>query len=239
MQSLLAAVQSKSGPFDSALGAAGEPCPPVSGRGREPGGLPHLNLERLMPAYLWQFYSTMLETISRGPAEPARATLSRIFGGSLDAPSAGGIASVLYRDPSGFGAEIWSAGSGVASSFPIIAAAHGVEPGGMLIVEEPEADVDPLRQQRLVNEIVRVALARRVALVLVTHSDYVVNGALNLIHGGIASPDDLGLYYFRRRDGSFTQVERITVDETGEAEQELFEEALDALAKGGVIWGDP
>ena len=166
-------------------------------------------------------------------------TFSKLFGGSLDASAATGIPSILYRDPSGFGVEIESAGLGVVSSFPIIAAVHDIEPGGTLIVEEPEAHMEPLRQQSLVNEIVRVALARRVSLVLVTHSDYVVNGVLNMVYAGIIGPDDLGLYYFRRRDGSFTQVERIPVDKTGEAEQELFEEALDALAKGGTIKGDP
>lgn len=125
------------------------------------------------------------------------------------------------------------AGSGALSALPVVAALHSVGPGGALAVEEPEAGIDPLGQLGFASGLIRAALARRVDLVLATHSDYVVNGVLNMVHDGIIAPEDLGLYYFRRRKGAFTRVERIAVDRTGEAEQELFEEALDALTKGG------
>lgn len=233
VQSLLAILQIKNELLNSVLDAQAGPPAPGSGSNRTPGGVPQIRLRRRMPDHLEQFYSTVIETISSGLDEAAKVTFSRLFDGTLDASSADGLPSVRYKDPSGFGVEIDLAGSGIVSAFPIVAAMYNVGPGGTLIVEEPEAHIEPLRQLKIVNEIVRAALSRRVDLVLTTHSDYVVNGVLNMVHDEIINPDNLGMYYFRRKKGSFTSVEEIPVDKTGEAEQELFEEALDALAKGG------
>ena len=238
VQSLLAILQLKNELFNSVLESPPRPTAGGTVPGHAPGGAPALRLGGRMPNYLEQFYSTVLDAISGGLDEAAKATFSRLFGGSLDASPVGEIPAARYTDPSGCEIEIGSAGSGMVSTFPIVVAMHSVGPGGTLIVEEPEAHIEPLRQLRVVNEMVRVALARHVDLVLATHSDYVVNGVLNMVHDGIVSPDDLGLYYFRRKGESFTHVERLAVDRTGEAEQELFEEALDALAKGGTGSGD-
>ena len=238
VQSLLAILQLKNELFNSVLDISAEPTSGRTSPERPSNGAPALRLRKRMPDHLEQFYSTVLETISGGLDEVAKVTFSKLFDGSLDTSPADGLPAVRYRDPSGYEVEIDSAGSGIVSSFPIVAAMYSVESGGTLIVEEPEAHIEPLRQLRIVNEIVRVALARQVDLVLTTHSDYVVNEVLNMVHDEIISPDSLGLYYFRRKEGSFTHVERLAVDRTGEAEQELFEEALDALAKGGTGGGD-
>ena len=238
VQSLLAILQIKNELLNSVLDTQAGPPAPGSGSNRTPGGVPQIRLRRRMPDHLEQFYSTVIETISSGLDEAAKVTFSRLFDGTLDASSADGLPSVRYKDPSGFGVEIDLAGSGIVSAFPIVAAMYNVGSGGTLIIEEPEAHIEPLRQLKIVSEIVRAALSRRVDLVLTTHSDYVVNGVLNMVHDEIISPDNLGMYYFRRKKGSFTSVEKIPVDKTGEAEQELFEEALDALAKGGTGGGD-
>ena len=228
IQSLLAILETKNGLLDSAPDGAGK-----TGPGRAPGGAPPLLLAGLMPEHLVHFYGSALGAISGGLGEDARAAFSALFGGSLDVSVAGGPAALRYRDQSGFEAEMGLAGSGALSALPVVAALHSVGPGGALAVEEPEAGIDPLGQLGFASGLIRAALARRVDLMLATHSDYVVNGVLNMVHDGIIAPEDLGLYYFRRRKGAFTRVERIAVDRTGEAEQELFEEALDALAKGG------
>lgn len=226
IQSLLATLQAKD-VFNSAPDGAGG-----TGPGRAPDGAPPPSIAGQMPEHLVHFYGAVIGALSGGLGEDARAAFSGVFGGSLAVSAAGGPAALLYREQSGFEAEIGLAGSGVLSALPVVAALHSVRPGGALAVEEPEAGIEPLVQLRFAKGMVRAALSRRVDLVLATHSDYVVNGVLNMVHDGTIGPDDLGLYYFRRRKGAFTRVERIAVDGTGEAEQELFEEALDALAKG-------
>ena len=42
-------------------------------------------------------------------------------------------------------------------------------------------------------------------------------------------PSDLGLYYFDRTEDSYTTIQRMTVDKTGEAEQPIFQEALEIM----------
>lgn len=229
VQSMLDILQIKSGPVDSAPDAAAG-----TGPERVPGGAAALRPAGPTPEHLEPFYNAVLEAVSGGLGEEAGATFSSLFGGSLDMAAAGGPPALRYRDPSGFEVEAGLAGSGVLSAFPVVAALYGVRPGGALAVEEIEAHMEPLGQMRFASGMVRAALSRRVDLVLATHSDYVVNGLLNMVYDGAIEVDDLGLYYFRRKGGTFTRVERIAVDRTGEAEQELFEEALDALAKGGA-----
>ena len=239
VQSLLAIMQIKSDLLNSALRILDEqPDSPPETKGHK-AVAPRLHLGRQMPEYLEQFYSIVLETFSGGFDEESKSMFSRLFAGSIDASAADELPAMLYHDPSGFAVEIDSAGSGVVSAFPIVAAMHRVEPGGTLIIEEPEAHMEPMRQIRLVNEIVRVALIRDVNLVLTTHSDFVVSAILGMVHNEVIGPSDLGLYYFRRQRESYTDVERIPVTRSGEAELDMFSESLDALAKGSVILDYP
>ena len=235
VQSLLAIMQIKSDLLNSALRILDEqPDSPPETKGHK-AVVPRLRLRRQMPEHLEQFYSIVLETFSGGFDEESKSMFSRLFAGSIDASTADELPAMLYHDPSGFAVEIDSAGSGVVSAFPIVAAMHRVEPGGTLVIEEPEAHMEPMRQIRLVNEIVRVALRRDVNLVLTTHSDFVVSAILGMVHNEVIGPSDLGLYYFRRQRESYTDVERIPVTRSGEAELDMFSESLDALAKGSVI----
>lgn len=239
VQALLAIVQIKNDICDSVLQSLGEPPGSMQGQEGSGGALQDLRLGRRMPEYLGQFYGVVLEALSTGIDGGAGRLFSRLFEGSAAPPAAGKRPPTLYSDPSGFGAEIDSAGSGVASALPIAAAMYRVKGGGTLTVEEPEAHMDPVGQMRLVNEVARAALERGVSLVLVTHSDFVVHAVLGMVHDEIMDPDDLGLYYFRRGRGECARVERIPVNRAGEAEMELFSEALDTLARGGAVPAEP
>ena len=239
VQSLLAIMQIKSDLLNSVLRSLGE------GQGGAPGAegsraiAPEIRLGRQMPEYLEQFYAIVLETFSGGLDNEAKSMFSRLLAGSIEESAADGLPAVLYRDPSGFAVEIDAAGLGAVSAFSIVAAMCRIESGGTLVIEEPETQMEPIGQLRLVAEIVRAALRRNVSLVLTTHSDFVVHAVLGLVHSGAVDAADLGMYYFRRKSGSYTSVERIPVSGAGEAEQELFDEALDALAKGSAVFSPP
>ena len=235
VQSLLTIMQIKSDLLNSVLRSLGERPDRSLKTKRQKAIAPRLRLKRQMPEYLEQFYSIVLETFSGGFDEESKSMFSRLFAGSIEASAADDLPAILYHDPSGFAVEIDSAGSGIVSAFPIVATMHRVEPGGTLIIEEPEAHMEPMRQLRLVNEIVRVAQKRDINLVLTTHSDFVVSAILGMVHNEVVDPADLGLYYFRRQRESYTDVERIPVTRSGEAELDMFTESLDALAKGSVI----
>ena len=239
VQSLLTIMQIKRDLLNSVLRSLGE------GQGGAPGAegskaiAPEIRLRRQMPEYLEQFYAIVLETFSGGLDNEAKSMFSRLLAGSIEESAADGLPAMLYRDPSGFAVEIDAAGLGAVSAFSIVAAMCRIESGGTLVIEEPETQMEPMGQLRLVAEVVRAALRRSVRLVLTTHSDFVVHAVLGLVHSGAVDAADLGMYYFRRKGGSYTSVERIPVSGAGEAEQDLFDEALDALAKGSAVFSPP
>ena len=231
--SVLAAAQLEGGRPGAARPLAGE------GSARTLGGPPREDVPGepgpRVPEHLGPFCKVVFEAFSGGLGADAGGMFSRLFGGSIEPCAAGALPAVRYRDPSGEAVDIGSAGSGVVSALPVVAAVHRVDPGGTLVVEEPEADAEAMGQLRLAGELVRAALRRGVRLVLTTHSDFVVHALLGMVHNGDIDPGDLGLYYFRRERGSRTDVERVDVNRAGEAETDMFDEALDALAKGSVV----
>ena len=235
MQSLFALMQVRNDLFNSLLRTLAD------GRDRAPSGAlpaasaPQLDIRGRMPEYLEQFYAMALETFSGGFDERTGAMFSRVFQGSIKMSGAPGRPAIVYVDPLGFETEIGSAASGIVSAFPIMAAVSRMVEGGMVVVEEPEEHLEPIRQIKLAGEIVRAALARRVSVVITTHSPVIADAILGLVGSGAVGPGDLGMYYFRRRRGTYTEVERIPVNSAGEAEQELFDEAIDSLAYGSAV----
>ena len=155
---------------------------------------------------------------------------SHLFPGSIETFDAGGLPEIMYKDPTGFVTEIESAGSGTMSSFPIVAGVHYTKKGGTLIIEEPEAHLEPARQLKLIEELVIAAQIKKIDLIFTTHSDYVIKKLLALVSRNKIKHTDLGLYYFNRTT-ELTQIEKITVDKTGEAEQILFENAMNTLVE--------
>ena len=188
-----------------------------------------------MPEHLEQFYRIALDAFSGGLDGPAEGMFSRVFPDSIGMPAAPCNPPIAYADPLGLEARIGPASSGAASALLVMAASSRIGPAGTLVIECPEEDLEPMRQIRLVGEIARDAMGRGTRLVLTTHSPFVSYAALGLVGSGEMDPGDLGVYYFRRRRGSYTDVERVRVDREGEAAQELFDEAVDALSYGSAV----
>lgn len=179
-----------------------------------------------------RYMGPVLETMANGLTEEAQETFSRLFPGSIGVMERPGAPLVTYDDPSGHRAGIESVGSGVASVLPIVAGIHRVEAEGTCVIEEPEFHLEPQRQLVLVDEILRVANKRRVSMVVTTQSDFLVQKVLSLVSSGRLDRSDLGLYYLRRPADSLTRIEKLRVEKTGEAEQEMFTRAMDSLIEG-------
>ena len=234
IQMLFTLMRVKNDLFNSVLRAL------PAGQGREgermrSGASLQIGAIQQMPEYLGRFYSIVLEALSRGPDEWTEEMFSRVFPGSIKASKASGTPTVTYVDPLGAETVVGSAVSGVASALPIMVAMSRIGPSGTLVVEDPEEHIEPIRQIKLVCEMAKAASARDVSVVITTHSPFVAHAALGLVGSSAMDPEDLGMYYFRRGRGSYTDVERIPVNKAGEAEQELFDEAIDALAYGSVV----
>ena len=210
-----------------------------TGRGtddaRPEASAPQLGTGDQVPDHLDQLCGIVHEAFSGGLGAGTEELFSRVFPGSIKVSDVAGLPAFIYVDPLGFETVIDSAASGVASALPVVLALSRVGPAGTLVVEDPEERIEPIRQIKLVDEMVRAASARGISMVITTHSPFVANAVLGLVVSGDVDPDDLGMYYFRRRRGSYTEVERISVNRAGEAEQEMFDEAVDALAYGSVV----
>jgi predicted ATPase len=108
-------------------------------------------------------------------------------------------------------------GFGVSYVLPIIVAALQAPPGGLLIVENPEAHLHPAGQSAIGAFLAQVS-ADGVQIVLETHSDHVINGIRRAVADKSASlePEDVAIIFFRP-DANHGQAHvRIALRETGE-----------------------
>ena len=209
-----------------------------TGRSHMPGKITANDLKEFtrsassMPDYLEQFYNLILSSQADGLDTNIQKLFSNLFPGDVKlSKSHWDIPSLAYRDPTGFDTKLESAGSGAVATFPIIAGMHYVQPNGTLIVEEPEAHLEPSKQLKLLDILREIAYDKGVNLIFTTHSDYIVKKLLALVSKRVIKHSDLNMYYFNRPDGNntTTTIERIEVSKNGEAEQPIFDEAIDYL----------
>ncbi len=156
---------------------------------------------------------------------------STLFEGSVRMGSRNGIPRIMYVDPSGFETEIEHAGSGTVSSLPIMMSLQYVADGGTLVIEEPEAHLEPLRQINLVEKLVAFAARRKISLIFSTQSDYVLKKLLAMTASRKIKQKDLGLYYFKRTPGNLTRIEELIPNGDGEIPQDIFDRAMDSIVE--------
>lgn len=108
---------------------------------------------------------------------------------------------------------------------------ESVRKGGLLVVEEPEAHLDPARQLLLIDEMAKAARDRRLDLILTIHSDHALDSVQSLVATGTMGPGDLGLYYFELKDGPHSRIRQVQVNEDGTAEQDMIEDAIEMLSR--------
>lgn len=88
-------------------------------------------------------------------------------------------------------------GYGVSYVLPIVIAVLSSSPGSLILIENPEAHIHPRAQAELMKLLMKAAKAG-IQIIIETHSDHIVNGALVAI---VNDPEYLQLvkaYYFER-----------------------------------------
>ncbi len=81
---------------------------------------------------------------------------------------------------------------------PIVVAALSVQPGNLLLVENPEVHLHPAGQSKIGEFLARVAAAG-IQVVIETHSDHVLNGIRRAVKMKTLSCDKVALHFFRPR----------------------------------------
>ena len=102
-----------------------------------------------------------------------------LFGVHLDEPDyilERGEVAMNYRDESGFSLDISSSGRGLQQTLLLLAyiAAH---PGAVLLLDEPDAHLEILRQRQIYQVLTELATAHGSQIVAASHSEVILNEA--------------------------------------------------------------
>lgn len=107
-------------------------------------------------------------------------------------------------------------GFGISYLLPIIVSILSASPGALILIENPEAHVHP-KGQAILMELIARAVKCGVQVVIETHSDHIVNGALVNVKRGIITSNDVRIYFFSRDEHLHTaQTHHLEVTRNGQ-----------------------
>lgn len=106
-------------------------------------------------------------------------------------------------------------GFGLTYALPVIVAGFFTPPGGIVIVENPEAHLHPFSQSRLGVLLAIIAASGR-QVFIETHSDHFMNGVRVAVAQKLISPNLVKTHFFRPPiDGTTSDIVSIDCDENG------------------------
>jgi predicted ATPase len=108
-----------------------------------------------------------------------------------------------------------SVGFGVSYTLPVLVALLSSKPGGMVLLENPEAHLHP-RGQMAMGELMARAAASGVQVIVETHSDHVLNGVRLAVKQGTVAAENVRLHFFSRRDDGERIVHDVVSPQIGQ-----------------------
>jgi predicted ATPase len=97
-------------------------------------------------------------------------------------------------------------GFGLTHALPVVTACLAAQPGTVLIVENPEAQLHP-RGQSTIGRLLALTAANNVQVIVETHSDHVLNGIRLAVKEGLLSAERARLHFFSRQLGKASSYE--------------------------------
>jgi hypothetical protein len=152
-------------------------------------------------------------------------SLRRLFGVALEPPeylAERGEIAMAYRDVGGIRLDLSAAGRGLHQTLLLLAYLHA-NPGSVLLLDEPDAHLEILRQRQIYELLTTVARAQGSQLLIATHSEVLLNEAADrdIVVAFVGRP--------HRIDDRGSQV--------GKALREIgFEHYYQAQIKGWVLY---
>lgn len=101
----------------------------------------------------------------------------------------------LKSDPKAEFQRPQNVGFGLTQLFPILVAVLDAVEGDCLLIENPEVHLHPRAQQRI-GELLALAAASGVQVILETHSDHVINGLRLATKQGRIAPEQVAVHFF-------------------------------------------
>ena len=105
-------------------------------------------------------------------------------------------------------------GFGISYVLSIIIAVLSAKPGSLLLIENPEAHIHPSGQSALMR-LISLATENGVQIILETHSDHIINGALVTYKKNHFDTNNLKIYYFERDEDFNANPIPLTIAEDG------------------------
>jgi energy-coupling factor transporter ATP-binding protein EcfA2 len=122
-----------------------------------------------------------ITTSASGPQqwEKIRNKMQNLFGVTLDAPAylaERGEIAMTYRTPSGVRLDLSSSGRGLQQTLLLLAHLT-VNPGSVLLLDEPDAHLEILRQRQIYQLLTETAREQTSQIIAASHSEIVLNEA--------------------------------------------------------------
>lgn len=111
--------------------------------------------------------------------EKIHASIQRLFGIKLDAPKyieERGEIVMTYRDENGIRLDLSSSGRGLQQTL-LLLAHMTVNPGSVLLLDEPDAHLEILRQRQIYQTISDFAVDQNNQIIAASHSEVILNEA--------------------------------------------------------------
>lgn len=119
------------------------------------------------------------------------------------------VTALRFRSPGGTWVRAPNMGFGVSYALPVILAGLIATPGGLFIVENPEAHLHPAGQSRMGVFLAWLA-GRGVQVVIETHSDHVLNGVRRAIgEYSYLSHDNAIVHFFESVDNNEISIQQL------------------------------
>jgi predicted ATPase len=106
-------------------------------------------------------------------------------------------------------------GFGVSYVLPLFVAILSAAPGAVILIENPESHIHP-GGQAVFMKLASLAAKHGIQVVLETHSDHIINGALIAVKDGMLTPQQLSVYFLGRDDERHTALaHKLDITPTG------------------------
>jgi predicted ATPase len=147
-----------------------------------------------------------IEAARRCPGEPGTtfrkqidAWLSRLAPGAnanvQSLPVASVLALQLRLSDIGEWRRPANVGYGLTYAFPILVALLAAEPGGIVVIDSPEAHLHPQAQSQM-GRLLATFAASGIQVIVETHSDHVLNGIRLAVRDHVLAAGELSLLFF-------------------------------------------
>lgn len=105
-------------------------------------------------------------------------------------------------------------GYGISYVLSVVVAILSAKPGAFIMIENPEAHIHPAGQAALMR-LISKAVANGVQVVIETHSDHIINGALVARKLHLLKDDVVDVYFFDRDDYNNAQAIKLHIGNNG------------------------